>query len=318
MLRIRFFDYHKEHVGSITSMYYDLSVKRRDTNKLKQLDNWCKKYLSLEDDRDCLFKDVVSATPEKLIRYKKKLDDREDLDQINRELNITVMKTGEEKVSKSQYVVDTLYSQMNKEAKRFLLEQINIRVCPYCNRNYIVSNKDISTCQLDHFYPKSIYPIFAISFFNLIPCCAFCNNKKRDNMFGKSPYLMTDQDEEMIQFSFEPKRADFLVNSDSIKVKINAREGSEELEILQLSDIYSLHNDIVGDILKKHEIYNETYIKSLQNEFSQLFTGINDVRELIYGTPMERERMNNRPLSKLTNDILRELDNQGIGSDSQM
>ncbi|TCL67476.1 hypothetical protein EV196_10232 [Mariniflexile fucanivorans] len=29
--------------------------------------------------------------------------------------------------------------------------------------------------ELDHYYPKSLYPYFGVSFYNLIPSCQSCN-----------------------------------------------------------------------------------------------------------------------------------------------
>lgn len=67
--------------------------------------------------------------------------------------------------------------------------------CPYCNYTKldIVTIKTNSTqktinkayLDLDHFYPKSLNPFFALSFYNLIPSCHSCNSAdKRDNPFS--------------------------------------------------------------------------------------------------------------------------------------
>lgn len=47
-------------------------------------------------------------------------------------------------------------------------------ICPYCN------HRDIST--LDHFLPKTIYPILAVTPDNLIGVCSDCNKKKGDGI----------------------------------------------------------------------------------------------------------------------------------------
>jgi hypothetical protein len=58
------------------------------------------------------------------------------------------------------------------------------RICPYCNINYTsiikIKGEDKSRPELDHFLPKSVYPFFAVSYFNLIPVCHSCNHAKRD------------------------------------------------------------------------------------------------------------------------------------------
>ena len=53
-----------------------------------------------------------------------------------------------------------------------LLFLMEIEVCPYCQRNYISSyeenNSKKTTADLDHFYPKSLYPFLALSLYNFI------------------------------------------------------------------------------------------------------------------------------------------------------
>lgn len=57
-------------------------------------------------------------------------------------------------------------------------------LCPYCNRNYthtvFEGNEFKGRPELDHFLPKSIFPFFAVSLFNLIPVCHSCNHSKSD------------------------------------------------------------------------------------------------------------------------------------------
>ncbi|MDD2357017.1 MAG: hypothetical protein PHX13_03795 [Thiovulaceae bacterium] len=54
--------------------------------------------------------------------------------------------------------------------------------CPYCNNSEVeivykvASTDEIAYFDLDHFYPKSQNPFFALSFFNLIPSCKTCNS----------------------------------------------------------------------------------------------------------------------------------------------
>ena len=56
-----------------------------------------------------------------------------------------------------------------------LIDELDISVCPYCNRHFMdtyVPDKDgglKSNAQLDHFYPKDQYPYLVLSLYNLIP-----------------------------------------------------------------------------------------------------------------------------------------------------
>jgi hypothetical protein len=79
-------------------------------------------------------------------------------------------------------------SIFSDELKYGLAQKLNLKVCPYCNRNYTLTiNKEVVNSHLgkikvvktrpdfDHFFCKSKHPILALSFYNLIPSCAICN-----------------------------------------------------------------------------------------------------------------------------------------------
>ena len=54
--------------------------------------------------------------------------------------------------------------------------------CPYCGQ------RNVRT--LDHFLPKSRYPMVAINPSNLIPCCSDCNKDKKDSSINKNSDLI--------------------------------------------------------------------------------------------------------------------------------
>jgi 5-methylcytosine-specific restriction endonuclease McrA len=55
--------------------------------------------------------------------------------------------------------------------------------CPYCGMD--------KPRTIDHYLPKSMFPEFSVFPPNLLPCCGYCNNKKRDDWLedGKRIYL---------------------------------------------------------------------------------------------------------------------------------
>lgn len=68
---------------------------------------------------------------------------------------------------------------------------VGATVCPYCSRNYISpissSASNVYRPDLDHFYPRSIYPYFGLCLQNLVPSCAACNcriKNDEDFMYG--------------------------------------------------------------------------------------------------------------------------------------
>jgi hypothetical protein len=59
-----------------------------------------------------------------------------------------------------------------------LTEALKLSVCPYCNRNWIVTVQDegkIVNPQIDHFFEQAKHPLLRLSFYNLIPSCEACN-----------------------------------------------------------------------------------------------------------------------------------------------
>lgn len=56
--------------------------------------------------------------------------------------------------------------------------------CPYCGR---ILGSD--SAQLDHFLPKSLYPILAVTPENLVPCCGKCNNMKSNKDYTATPVI---------------------------------------------------------------------------------------------------------------------------------
>jgi len=84
-------------------------------------------------------------------------------------MNLNIFKTLYDyfiKIKETKFKID------NKPYNAYeLIKKLNLSVCPYCNRNtiYNLKNNTKRTSELDHFYPQSKYPYFALSFYNLVP-----------------------------------------------------------------------------------------------------------------------------------------------------
>ena len=153
-------------------------------------------------------------------------------------------------------------NQKFKEEKEYhaykLVENLGIKTCPYCNRSYIsfVKNDDKKTRpQLDHFYPKAIYPFLACSFYNLIPSCSACNHMKSDDDSYKDekagnlvhPYNVKDSD---FTFSYTLNNLDILKSIDEKNIKFEDekkiritldRKYEKNNDYFQLETIYQNH-----------------------------------------------------------------------------
>ena len=69
------------------------------------------------------------------------------------------------------------------------LDTLDLCRCPYCDTSFsgfcITNDKseERSIYDLDHFFPKSDYPLFALSLYNFIPSCQYCNERIKNSKF---------------------------------------------------------------------------------------------------------------------------------------
>lgn len=228
----------------------------------------------------------------------------------------------------------------DKIDKKKLVRITGVTVCPYCNRNFVNVTNEANTSQLDHFFPKSDYPLFALCFYNLIPSCYGCNNRKSDSQFSISPYDETIGNmDELIKFSYEILNADFFTNKNSIEVILEPVSEVEndlfnDKKLLDLPNLYRLHNDVVQEILWKSSIYTKEYrnsIDRLLNPLPEVFRGEgdkeiskdyedkikkyitgDDINRIITGVYTTSKDFGKRPLSKMVTDISKEIGLIGV------
>lgn len=207
----------------------------------------------------------------------------------------------------------TLYQRLKKAE---YIKDLDITVCPYCNRNYIFnfekSNSLNATAQLDHFFDKSSYPFFSVSIFNLIPSCGTCNqrkSKKQDVIYH--PFIESLKDD--VQFRLKIKNSKFYYDKNSLEIenKIidNEAKVKSHIKTFNIQNLYNEHKDIVLELIQKAQIYNESYVDELFQKYEgTLFKNREDVLRHITGGYVEDGDINKRPLSKLIKDISEELE----------
>ncbi len=212
----------------------------------------------------------------------------------------------------------TMYDRLKKAD---FIKQLNIHVCPYCNRNYIFNfsknNTQEATAQLDHFFDKKDYPYLAISIYNLVPSCSTCNQRKsskRENIFY--PYLESFNESAKFRYKgiksiAKDEKIDFL-DSKRVMFDIEAIKDDEKvekhIEVFNLKNLYEEHKDIVAELLQKKEIYNDSYIDELMQKYEgTLFKNREDLLRLVTCGYVSDDDLHKRPLSKLIKDISEEL-----------
>ena len=80
-----------------------------------------------------------------------------------------------------------------------------------------------------------------------------------------------------------------------------------EYKLLNIYTSYQSHNDYLNELIKKAYIYNDSRIKELYDLLGNTVSSEEELYRLIFGNYIDYSNINSRPLSKLTQDILKEL-----------
>ncbi len=278
----------KEKVEKSLIRYYRTSITKK-----------CLKYLS----QDGIIERLLKANPSELkslisyfeTHFPTSIEKGKELNKILRN-----------EIFEKEY--DNWSTRTRYGAYKFV-EQLDLKTCPYCNRNYtfIVNETDGKLRpEIDHFYPKSIYPFLAMSFYNLIPSCPICNHTKSDTQKDDllHPYEVESAD---IHFTYIPNSINFAAleqekyNFNSFEIEINGNESN--IELFKLEELYRQHKDIVLELLIKKAYYPQSYIKELEGfGFTE-----DEIYRYLFSNYKKEEDLHKRPLSKLIKDISQEL-----------
>lgn len=204
--------------------------------------------------------------------------------------------------------------------------QLGVTVCPYCNRQFIntlFKKEKKARAVIDHFFAKSLYPYLALSLYNLIPCCYFCNSTfKGDQDFYKNesiyPYeegffngakFTTDfKDDRPYDYKY------LLGLSDNFKLEIKIlssdpkeiKKINRSRDIFALDEMYSFHKDYVKDLIRSFIINNNSRIDELYKLYGEIFKNKEELLQVLYMNYTTEENLEKRILSKLTKDMYEE------------
>jgi len=200
---------------------------------------------------------------------------------------------------------------INRNVNNKMVEYLGIKSCPYCNESYINNRFKKVTAQMDHYFPRNTYPIFAISLYNLVPSCYACNHNKSDKQIGFSPFDNSINYDE-ITITYIPKSIDYLYDVNEIEIMFNCNDIilnnklNKNLKQLGINDAYKGHKDYAQELIKKSIIYNKSKCRELYMNYQTLFTDESEMLRIIFGNYCEQDELLKRPLSKITKDLLEE------------
>lgn len=204
---------------------------------------------------------------------------------------------------------------LKEKLNYFLAQELDQHTCTYCNREYIFVYKNKAggkgmIPQFDHWFPKTNYPLLALSFYNLIPSCATCNTIKSAAKFKLINFLHPYVDSNIsstYSFSYYPTG----VNSNRISIKKEglAFKGLNTANALNLPLIYEGHSSKeLQDLIDLKYKYSSNYLNILlEKTFGSLKISEQERFRLIFGIEIEEENYHKRIFSKFKRDILKEL-----------
>lgn len=233
---------------------------------------------------------------------------------------------------------DEIFSIKNSKVKEYfgdsglrhaLLSNLNIAACPYCNRqyisNYVTPGGKKTTADLDHFKHKAKYPFLSLSLYNFIPSCQICNERMKKENDAEIIYPYDENFGDDCIFQIVPVNAKGndkykneldvmrgIIDADceiDFKVSEKCMPGKKKrinnsLQVFELKTLYQEHIQDVQKMRLKRIMY-ET--KESTQLLEKIMPGIsNDEKDrILYGFNWEDGEDINRPLSKLTFDIVK-------------
>lgn len=211
------------------------------------------------------------------------------------------------------------------------MNRLGIKVCPYCNRQYITSYKVHkktvrTTTDTDHYFPKSEFPLLSMNIYNMIPSCQICNSRMKLNRVieieDRHLYPYRDSSDSLkFEIPFSTVEELYNFSEENIKICLKEKEGSESSdrarqskEIFKLENVYEVHNDIIYKLKNSMRDYSsESYKRIFCKNYTNIFGGYGKFLEILY--PFLGENEKEVPLVKLKKDIYEYLLNNGIGCD---
>lgn len=212
--------------------------------------------------------------------------------------------------------------------------KLELNTCPYCNRVYIntIINKKTKSQVIrptfDHFFSQKEHSLLALSFYNLIPSCYYCNsNLKGDHEMSLSthlhPYLDGFDNDFYFNILIKDIKSD-ISHPGNYHIYFNTRLNNlnpkyiqvlrdndpdyygkdGNVNLFKLNTIYQSHADVVGEIVLKCDKLSKGHSDSLHDIFGLLRTNKVEFYRYYFSNYYNEIDFKRRPLAKLTKDVV--------------
>ncbi|MCO1603866.1 hypothetical protein [Desulfosporosinus nitroreducens] len=291
--------------------YWKVVDKIIDSKTQKKIVNSCKKFLPNDffaGSKDEFFKSLILAPFEKL----KKAEVYITKNTISTMKNECFRKT-KKKSPSFKIVYKTIHDAYKSVAKSEekgtsmrvrIVKNTGLTVCPYCNRDYINSRaENVSGAQLDHFFSKSEFPVFAVCLYNLVPVCGNCNRvKNTQSLSFTSPFDNSIDWEKDISFSYSGSTLK------DIKIIINNKGNlANNINGMRIDEAYQIHGIEVLELIEKEQMYNSTQREELKRVLAPVNLTDLEIKKIIFGSEITKDCMRTKPLGKMMHDLHKEL-----------
>ncbi|WP_185246266.1 hypothetical protein [Chryseobacterium bernardetii] len=305
----------KKYSKNINKQYEDALQK---LGELKSVTTKHEDLVYLDKIINCFtdHKDILTDLPSALDKYKKEIGNVPTVLEDDADVN---------SVPKKSPIKDEILKALNYKSLRGsfypkYFRDLGLKTCVYCNSQLAISittgRKVSAKFQLDHYWPKDVYPWLSICLFNLYPSCGPCNNGKSKKEVEFNFY--SDNYEELSTSNFKfgltkGAKSTYLISKNIEDIKIyftepKPKKGKNTFdEVFQIKRIYETQLDIVEELILKSEMYDESYRSLLKQHYSCI--GITEVSldRLILSNYTDIKDIHKRPLSKFMQDIAEEI-----------
>lgn len=305
---------HPELEKLASAHYQFVEGKIANALKINKIDEQNKRIKKIFGDAYD-FKQIILASPEEM-----------------ETLVTTWLSASDEDKDEFSYYITTLYNEFStvkiqlegetepRSRALRLVDDLGLIACPYCNRNFInnTDKKGRRTCDIDHFFAKTNFPFLAISFYNLIPSCKWCNFVKLDSANSSPEEFILNPYDTREGYTFDAKievkieNCEFYYKTSALKVEFSNilnKRVQNHIKAFHLDKLYAQHTDFVLELIQKKYAYSKSYLDSLYKQYEgTLFKNREDILRLVAGNFVDEANLSKRPLSKLTKDIVQQLD----------
>lgn len=153
-----------------------------------------------------------------------------------------------------------------------------------------------------------------------MPVCPVCNHIKSEEPMRISPHDhrdATQRNRNGIHLSYELASFSWPYAKESIDITLQnddqidddyIEQTKNDFQVLQLFESYKYHKDYILELIRKAILYNGCSIEIIQNSFTGLYSDEEEISRYVFGNYYEQGDLLKRPLSKITRDLLMELD----------